>query len=109
MSTQLVIDFKAVAYARFYYLSQDGLLRHFKPSTYSVHGTLIESGVYAIPLLPEYPHETQLERARRLGILDVWSPHCSLYLRNNHSLRFTGSKAVKVWKQYNAHIFGGKK
>lgn len=105
MNEQLKIDLKSVAYARFYYTNQDGSKRKIKPLSPSVHSITFTPDAYA-PSLHCFPHETNLERALRLEVLDIWTPRCQYALRNNHSLIFKGEEAKKRWKIYNAHIFG---
>ena len=105
MSSQLTLDFRSVAYAKFFYVNQFGETAKHKPRVPTLHCKKIPEG-YAFPLLWEYPSETNLERVRRLGLCDEFTPHCILQLRNNHSLSFVGFKANQMFSAYNAHIYG---
>jgi len=108
MKTQLTVDLKAVSHARFWWQNQLGDTRKTKPTRDSVNGYEVEWENLA-PSHPRYPAEKLWERAKRLGLFDRWTPHCSLQLRNNHSLSFTGDKAKQMWASYNAHIHGKSK
>ena len=105
MSSQLTLDFRAVAYAKFFYKNQFGEVVKHKPRVPTLHTKKIPEG-YAFPMLWEYPCETNLERVKRLGLLDEFTPHCVLQLRNNHSLSFVGDKAKQMFHAYNSYIYG---
>lgn len=107
MNTQIAIDFKAVSHARFYYKSQLGLIRRTLPKLPTANGMTILPGMPALNI-HDYPFETMMERCRRLGIIDVWTPYCVLQLRNNHALTFKGEKAKEMWANYRAHLFKKK-
>lgn len=57
---------------------------------------------------PDYPGETMGERGRRLGIIDEWIPELSLTYSSNHTLKFEGERALKIWDAWRAKIFGTK-
>lgn len=102
-----VVDLKKVQWAKFFYENQEGLRRSQYMQQPSVRGILIAEG-YAYPY-PDYPLETNLERATRLGILDIWEPVCLMQLQANRILHFTGDKAKKMWRAWNTRIYGSKK
>lgn len=54
----------------------------------------------------DYPHETCLERAKRLSLLDTWYPELTMQLSANHQLKFTGDKALKLWDLWQTKIYG---
>jgi hypothetical protein len=81
--------------------------RDRKPTGFTAHGLDIDPKELAAPH-PSYPHETMLERATRLDILDTWVPVCIAQLTANHSLQFTGDKALSFFKAWKAHIYGRK-
>lgn len=106
MSKQRAINYSKVQWAEYYYVNQFGEQARTKLRTPSVHGAPLENpNAYAMAH-PSYPFETIIERARRLEILDVWTPCCSLIINANKSLHFKGDKATKVWKSYCKHIYG---
>lgn len=107
LNTQLTIDLNSVSYISFYYLSQFGSVRRTKPKLPSARGVGFKPDEYA-PAHTKYPKETMLERATRLGCLDVWTPVCIYQFRNNHSIRFSGEAAIKRKNQYNEHIYNKK-
>lgn len=104
MKVQLTIDLKAVAYISFYYKNREGKVSRTKPRKPTVHGVVVKDEV--APIHPDFPNETMLDRAKRLGIVDVWTPVCMYHMRNNHSLKFTGDEAKRKHKAYSAHIYG---
>ena len=95
MNTQLTIDFKSVSHARYFYKNQFGEVVRIKPTKPSVHGAA-QTDLLRIAL------------ASKLGILDRWTAHCILQLRNNHSLQFVGDKAKQMFAAYNKHIYNDK-
>lgn len=99
-----IVDLRKVAYAAFWYENQDGARRDRKPVA-SVHGVMIAPDEYAA-IHSDYPFETNIERARRLDILDVWKPVIKLKFTTTRSLMFTGERAMSLWKSYNERIFG---
>jgi hypothetical protein len=106
MKPQRTIDFNKVQWADYWWQNQDGTKLRYKPekNEYSVHNVAIEPNAPAW-YHPDYPHETNLERAIRLDVLDKWHPVCTLVFGANKHLRYTGEQATKVWRQYNAHIY----
>lgn len=108
MNPQRTIDLRAVAYSEFFWRNQFGETRRCKPRYPTRHGEKAGE-LFAYPYLMDFPGETVLERSARLGLLDEWTPVCIYQFRNNHSLRFEGKKALEKHKQYNAHIYNGKK
>ena len=109
---QLTIDLNSVSHAEFFYVQQDGLkikTLSMIPQGCSAHGSIFNGAEYAWPYDIKYPSETKCERARRLGVLDVWQPVCVYQFRNNHSKTFKGTTAKKRWAQYNEHIFNRKR
>jgi len=105
MKPQRTIDFNKVQWADYWWQNQDGDRCRIKPDWCSVHSIPIEPNAFARPHI-SYPNETNLERAIRLDVLDKWHPVCTLVFGANKHLRYTGEQATKVWRQYNAHIYG---
>ena len=105
MSSQLTLDFRAVSHARYFYVNRFGEVARCKPKVPTVHCKKIPDA-YAFPYYQDYPCETVVERVRRLGLLDEFTPHCVLQLRNNHSLSFVGNKAKQMFHAYNSYIYG---
>lgn len=54
---------------------------------------------------PENKKETMLQYAKRRDILDIWHAELTVFLSNNHSLIFTGNKAIAVNKAWKAKIY----
>jgi len=104
-TSQLTIDLNSVSYIHFFYRNQEGQTRAKLPRKPSVHGVVFNPDEWAIPMLHEFPHETKLERARRMEILDSWKAVCIYQFRNNHSITFEGSLAIKKRDAYNKHIY----
>ena len=105
-----IVDLKKVAYTHFYYTNlEDNIHVRNKPQQPTVAGQAFDTNAFAYPWLLEYPLETALERAFRLGILDIWIPCCVVQLSNGHSLRYTGKKALAIDAAWRAKIFTDKK
>jgi len=103
MNPQRTIDLRSVSYSEFFWRNQFGETVRCKPRHPTRHGQSIPDE-YAFPFLVDYPCETVLERCHRIGVIDEWTPVCIYQFRNNHSLTFTGSKAIDKHKQFNKHI-----
>lgn len=103
-NTQLTIDLNSVSYCSFYYKNQWGNVRRIKPKKPTRLGQVIPNE-FALPLDPAFPSETLIERGRRLELVDIWTPVCRYQFRNNHSMKFTGDKAIAKHKQYQTHIY----
>lgn len=105
-----IVDLAKVAYTHSYWTNlEDNLHVKSKPKVPTVGGSSFDTHAYAIPWLLEYPLETNLERAFRLGILDVWTPCCVVQLSNGHSLRYTGKKALSIDKAFRERVFKKRK
>ena len=105
MNPQRTIDFNKIQWADYWYENQEGLRLRTKPSGVTVRGiSVLLLGRAAAH--PDYPGETMEERARRLGIVDRWMPICHLIINANKNLTYGGREAIKIWKQYNAHVYG---
>jgi hypothetical protein len=103
--TQRVINFSKVQWADYWYEQQDGITSRVMPRMITVRGIEVASmGVAASH--HDYPHETMYERAARLGIVDIWTPVCSLIINANKSLHYRGEQATKIWNTYKAHTYG---
>lgn len=94
-SEQVTVDLRAVSHARYFYTNQFGEVARCKPTKPSVHGSVQHD-----PL--------RIALATKLGIIDRWTAHCILQLRNSHSLSFVGQKAKQMFGAYNAHIYKPK-
>jgi hypothetical protein len=99
-----VIDINKVAYAWFYYVNQWG--HTYRKPIVSVHGIEIqEPDGYAL-YHHDYPLETNLERAKRLDILDTWTPIVWFKFTTTRKIAFSGDRALSLWATYRAKIFG---
>ena len=106
-NNKILIDLNKVQWASLIYRNQEGITRSEKPKHPSAHGTTFDADAYAYPH-HDYPKETMIERARRLDILDVWTPILIIQLSSNHSLRYSGKQALSLWKAWQGKIFGTK-
>lgn len=103
MKPQRTINFDKVQWADYWYVNQCGETKRCKPTEPTVHG--IPVGNRMAPWHHQYPFETMLERATRLGILDKWTPRCRLVISANRELTYTGLQAAKMWQRYNNYIY----
>lgn len=102
------IDLNKAISVTLWYENQCGDTKFSKPSTYSTNGISFEPSDYAYSH-PEFLQETCLERARRLNILDIWTPKIKVTFSASRSSRFSGDRALRIWEKWNAKIFGKKK
>lgn len=107
MDKQILVNFKAVRYATFYYVNQSHTYkRRTLPKYPTTNGSeLIDPNGEAFPHT-DYPNETNLQRASRLNLVDIWTPVCELEFAAHRKLKFIGEEAVKMWKSYRAYIYG---
>lgn len=94
-------------WADLFWLSDHGGVRDLKPKHPTVNGDIVGDDLAAA--LPQFPNETMLARATRRGLLDTWTPHLIVQFAANHSLRYSGGKALRIWKAWQAIQFGKKK
>ena len=94
-----VVDLNKVSYAYYYWTTKDGYTSRLSPLWPTVHGIDIGHGDNAARYHHDYPHETCLERARRLDILDVWYPKVVLTIYSNKTMTFTGKRATAIWEK----------
>jgi hypothetical protein len=102
-TSQITVDFRKVQWCAYFYINQEGLQKRCKPVRPTVRG--LEIGDDVALAHPDYPQETMLERAKRLGILDVWTPKCVLHISANRCLCFSGKKAVTIHLAYRKYIY----
>ncbi len=101
----IVVDLKKVQWAKLVWENQWGYKLARDPKGMpSVRGQVVYADKYAA-IHPEYPCETELERATRLGILDTWIKVCYLKLQANSMLVYTGDKAQSVYDAFCAQVF----
>jgi hypothetical protein len=103
----IVVDLEKCQWAKLVYRNQYGQTRKDVPTWASVRNETLRLYELAYPH-PEYPKETELERAERLGLVDEWTPELTLKLTANEYLVYVGDKALSIWKTWNAKIFGSK-
>lgn len=106
-NNNLVIDLNKCAYAWFYWRNQFNEVLRKKPLGPTVHGfpfdptELIQLPVIDKPI-------TRLEHAKRLNILDTWTPVVRFRMCCADVLEFTGPRAQALWKAWNEKQFKKK-
>lgn len=107
-NNRIVVDLNKCQHAAFWYVNQYGQV----VDTISPNKSVRLDWVFDFTLAfyhPDYPGETTLARAKRLNLLDIWIPVCQFQLTANHSLTYTGDKAVSMWKAWREKIFNKNK
>lgn len=107
-NNRIVFDINKVAYAWLYWRNQHGETLRYMPTVHTAHCSEIPVNAYAYPMLNEYPKETAFERAKRLGVLDVWHPVVKLRMSAADVLEFSGDKARSIWSAWNEKQFNKK-
>lgn len=110
-NNHIVCDLSKVIYAKHYWENQHKQTIRIKPEYPTAYAVKICSTNYvrAIPGQKHTYAETELEAAKRLGILDTWKPVTRIQFANNHALEYTGEKAESIWKAWNEKIFSKQK
>lgn len=103
-----IVNLDKVAYANFFWSNGKGNTRFVKPDYFTVNGQQIDAHALA-RCHDDWPRETEVERAKRLMILDVWYPVIVFQLSNSHSLKYTGKRALALRDAWNAKVFGQAK
>lgn len=104
-NNRIVCDLNKVQWAEFSYVNQHGHKTFFKPVRYSVYGMAYYDNELAF-YHADYLGETVIQRAIRLGILDVWTPQIILKFSANETLVYTGEKAISINKIWCSKIYG---
>ena len=102
--SQITVNLAKVQWCSFFYVNQFTETKRTKPKQPTVYGVEIADEPAAYH--PDYPHETLIERAKRLDIIDVWTPRCVLHISANRCLTYTGQKAINIHKTYREYIYG---
>ena len=109
MTRQVIFDITKVSYCSLVYINQSGSIRSHKPTKPSVYGEELEKPNDYARYYHDFPSETLIERATRLGVLDVWEPTLTLQFSNTHCLTFKGAKALSLWETWCGYIFSRNK
>lgn len=104
---RIIVDLSKCQWSRFGYINQYGQWRDFIPKDTTIRGELIYPDKPAL-YHPQYPGETEYQRAARLGLIDVWTPKITFKLTANEYLVFTGDKALSMKDAWGARIFKKK-
>lgn len=107
-NNKIVCDLNKVQWAEFKYVNQHGGVWYSKPSAITVRGIYYGPEELAVHH-PDYPNETAIARAKRLGIVDVWTAKLTLKFSANETLIYTGDKAKDIYKAWCAKIYGKNK
>lgn len=103
------IDISKASFASFGYVNKEGCIKVQMPTCYTVHGVPISNDAWAYPLMKDFPFESPRERARRLDILDTWTPIVIFHFNSRQTVTYKGDKAESLWRAWNAKVFGKKK
>lgn len=100
-SNHTICDLSKVQYATFVYKNQYDQWSRLKPKfpTYRlmpVAGNLMNG-------------KSMLDFVTEERLTDRWTPTLSLQFAANHSLTYTGERAVAMWAEWRARIFGKNK
>lgn len=123
-NNNIIVDLNKVSYGELLYVTHAlgrTYKRHKKPESPTVNGSefdceanriqafvFVNKAILEDSIKGEY-EETMLQYAKRKNLLDSWHPELTLQLSNNHSLVYTGSKALELWGAWKGKIFNKKK
>lgn len=107
-SNKTTFDISSVAYATLYYRNQrDSHHLDKLPKYHTVNGVIFDAKAIAAHV-SGFAGETMLDRAKRRGLLDIWTPVIKLTLKNGHKLVYEGERALSIKKAWDSRIFGKK-
>ena len=107
---KIVVDLNKVCYAKLHYETFTGekFVRETKPKGPTMYGVELNE-LPAVTLPTGIKQSAFLWAKERNRIDGEWIPVLTLQLCNSHSLVYTGNKALILWKEWCAKIFGKKK
>lgn len=101
---RIILDLAKCQWSRFYYRNQWGQTTNTKPTLATYRAAVVNPFELA-QFHPEFPGETLLERIKRRGELDVWTPEVAFKLSASGVIIYTGPKAVVMNKAWGERIF----
>ncbi len=107
-NNRIVCDLNKAQWVKYYYQNQYGNIVYKVPCVTTVFGEAVDEDAKAL-FHADYPNESQLARAYRLKLVDVWTPTLVIKFSANETLYYTGDKAKSLFKAWNAKIYGNKK
>jgi hypothetical protein len=102
-SNRVVCDIKKVQWAHFGYINQHDQIRGKKPE-FSVHGVSRDPDEWAMTKADE-PAMTLKQMADAIKVTDIWTPRIKFVFASNHTLVYTGTKAVSLNAAWNKRVF----
>ena len=105
---RIVVDLNKVQYARFFYRNQYGQTVNVLPPKPTVMALEFDPDEFRFRTTSKEPKETLISYATRKELLDVWVPEVRFQVQANHSLTYTGTKAVSLWKEWGRRMFKKK-
>ena len=102
-----ILNFRAEHHACLQWRNQHGDTLFSQPSSLHafVYGQVIVNKDEYAAYHPDYPHETMYERAKRLDILDVWTPQARFKLSANNERLYRGEEALKIYEAYRGWYY----
>lgn len=107
-NNRTIVDLSKVQHATFFYINQYGQRCYVLPLMSTFRMEFISTTQLAM-WHPDYPTESEYERAARLQVLDVWTPTVYFQLSANHNLVYTGKKALELYSAFKGRIFNKTK
>lgn len=108
-NNKVVVNLNKVAHAELLWVTDNNGVRferRAQPSgwVFTINGTEYNEveKLYGVNVLLK-------DFATTKGSIDIWYPELTLVFTKYHSLVYTGDKALSIWKEWCAKIFGGKK
>lgn len=96
----LVIDLTKCQWATLCYMTKDNYTSTCCPTWPTVHGKSFNMGT------KHFSEDcTLLEYAIKNKLIDIWFPICTFQLSANHTVTYTGDKAITMYDAWKAKIF----
>lgn len=99
-----IVNLRAVQWAKLFYVNQYNQEVN-KPPKFPTYRLKPMSRTDYLIAVKGSPRETEYERAARLGMLDEWLPVVYLKMSASNIIKFTGDKALSIYKAYCAKQF----
>ena len=104
---RIVCALPKAIWADLFWDNSRGSVRDHQPRHPTVYGEIVGNDLAGA--LPQFPLETMVDRARRRGLLDFWTPVFMVQFAASQTLRYTGTKALALDEAWRAMQFGKKK
>lgn len=95
----IIPNLSHIQHARLVWVNQYGQHLDYDSSFPTVRLAVVSPEELAYPH-PLYPGESELQRAGRLGLLDVWTPVLYMKVSSSNYLVYSEERALSLWEEW---------